>query len=276
MLHLSCIAILDYNLLPTMIHIHHLKKSFGRLEVLRGVDLDFSQPGITAVLGPNGSGKSTLLKSILGMVLPDDGEIHFQGKPIDLLGAYRKDISYLPQIARFPENLRVAELIKMIESFRSQASKSAELISHFGLESFLQSQLGHLSGGTRQKVNLVLTLMYDTPVIILDEPTAGLDPVALVKLKELIIQARNDGKILLITTHIMSLVEELADRVVFLLEGRIYFDGKPDSLKERVQEPNLEKAIASLLSGGHLTPATSTPPTRARINGHTIHATLKS
>lgn len=259
-----------------MIQLHHLEKSFGRLEVLRGIDVAFDQPGITAVLGPNGSGKSTLLKSILGMVLPSAGQITFQGKPIDQQGAYRKDISYLPQIARFPENLRVAELIRMIESFRPQPSRSAELIRHFGLESVQQSQLGHLSGGTRQKVNLVLTLMYDTPVIILDEPTAGLDPVALVKLKELIIQARSEGKILLITTHIMSLVEELADRVVFLLEGRIYFDGKPETLKERVQEPNLEKAIASLLSGGHLTPISTTRPVQAKMNGKVIHATIKS
>ncbi len=210
------------------------------------------------------------------MVLPDGGQIQFRNKPIDQLGAYRKDISYLPQIARFPENLRVAELIKMIESFRPQVSRSTELIQHFGLESVLQSQLGHLSGGTRQKVNLVLTLMYDTPVIILDEPTAGLDPVALIKLKELIIQARKEGKILLVTTHIMSLVEELADRVVFLLEGRIYFDGKPDSLKERVHEPNLEKAIASLLSGGQLTPLSSNPPSQTRMNGKAIHSILKT
>ncbi len=256
-----------------MIHLHHIHKSFGRLQVLRGVDLAFDRPGITAVLGPNGSGKSTLLKSILGMVLPNQGEIHFNGQLIDKEGQYRKDISYLPQIARFPENLRVLELIRMIESFRSQPSRSAELIHHFGLESVLESQLGHLSGGTRQKVNLVLTLMYDTPVIILDEPTAGLDPVALVKLKELIIQAREEGKILLITTHIMSLVEELADRVVFLLEGRIYFDGKPDELKARVDEPNLEKAIANLLSGGHLTPiqpSESTSIQMKKMNGKVV------
>lgn len=260
-----------------MIQLHYLKKSFGRLDVLRGIDLVFDQPGITAVLGPNGSGKSTLLKSILGMVLPDAGQILFQGRPIDPQGHYRKEISYLPQIARFPENLRVAELIRMIESFRPQASHSAELIRDFGLEPVLQSQLGHLSGGTRQKVNLVLTLMYDTPVIILDEPTAGLDPVALIRLKERIIQAREDGKILLVTTHIMSLVEELADRVVFLLEGRIYFDGKPGELIQRVEEPNLEKAIANLLSGGHLTSIQPEEVNRKAIrkmNGHVVHPQL--
>ncbi|MCB0694234.1 MAG: ABC transporter ATP-binding protein [Lewinellaceae bacterium] len=257
-----------------MIQLHQLSKSFGRLEVLRGIDLAFDQPGITAVLGPNGSGKSTLLKSILGMVIPDAGQILFHGKPIDPLGSYRKDISYLPQIARFPENLRVAELIRMIESFRPQESSSAALIRDFGLGPVLQSQLGHLSGGTRQKVNLVLTLMYDTPVIILDEPTAGLDPVALVRLKDRIIQAREAGKILLVTTHIMSLVEELADRVVFLLEGRIYFDGKPGELKQRVAEPTLEKAIANLLSGGHLSPI-QLPESAGRVtrkmNGHVVH-----
>lgn len=262
-----------------MIHLHHIHKSFGRLDVLRGIDLAFDRPGITAVLGPNGSGKSTLLKTILGMVLPDQGVIHFNGRPIDKEGQYRKNISYLPQIARFPENLRVRELIGMIESFRSQTSRSAELIRHFGLESIQDAQLGHLSGGTRQKVNLVLTLMYDTPVIILDEPTAGLDPVALINLKELIIQARNEGKILLITTHIMSLVDELANRVVFLLEGNIYFDGKPDELKQQVAEPNLEKSIATLLRGGHFSPiktGVSSSAMLKKMNGKVVQPQVKN
>ncbi|HMQ87287.1 MAG TPA: ABC transporter ATP-binding protein [Flavilitoribacter sp.] len=162
---------------------------------------------------------------------------------------YRGRISYLPQIARFPENLTVSELLHMIRDVRQQPSHEQEIIRMFELEPFIKSRLGTLSGGTRQKVNLVLTFMYDSPVIILDEPTAGLDPVALIALKELIHAERKNGKVILITTHVMSFVEELADEVVFLLDGRIRFKGSVNALKSRCGEDNLERAIARLLKG---------------------------
>ena len=231
-----------------MITIHHLHKSFGKNKVLKGIDLRFEQPGITAVLGPNGSGKTTLIKTILGMVLPSEGKVEVGGKNIKSQWHYREQIAYLPQIARFPDNLTVRELLAMIKDLRGRSANDQHLIEMFGLEPFLGSRLGNLSGGTRQKVNLVLTFMYDCPIVILDEPTAGLDPIALVRLKTLIEEQRSAGKIILITTHVMSLVEELADEVVYLLEGNIHFRGTLATLKETYQEPNVERAIASLLS----------------------------
>ncbi len=231
-----------------MITIHHLHKSFGKNHVLNGVDLSFDQPGITAVLGPNGSGKTTIIKSILGMVLPDEGSIKVQGGDIKGRWLYRNQIAYLPQIARFPENLTVAELLRMVKDLNTGTTHDAELLDYFGRHEFLDKRLGNLSGGTRQKVNLVLTFMYDCPIIILDEPTAGLDPVSLIRLKELINQQRMKGKTILITTHVMSLVEELADEVVFLLEGHIHFRGSLKKLEEMTGEANVERAIAGLLT----------------------------
>ncbi len=231
-----------------MISIHHLQKSFGKNHVLKGVDLTFDQPGIVAVLGPNGSGKTTIIKSILGMVLPDEGIIKVQGEDIKGKWLYRNQIAYLPQIARFPENLTVAELLRMVKDLNTGKTHDEELIKLFDLQSFLDKRLGNLSGGTRQKVNLVLTFMYDCPIIIMDEPTAGLDPISLVRLKELIHNQRLIGKTILITTHVMSLVEELADEVVFLLEGHIHFRGSLKKLEEMTGEANVEKAIAKLLA----------------------------
>ncbi len=230
-----------------MISIQQLHKSFGANKVLRGIDLKFDRPGITAVLGPNGSGKTTIIKSILGMVLPDSGTISVQGENVAGKWRYRNQIAYLPQIARFPENLTVAELIRMVKDLNSSTANDEALISLFELRPFLDKRLGNLSGGTRQKVNLVLTFMYDCPIIILDEPTAGLDPISMVRLKELIHQQRMKGKTILITTHVMSLVEELAEEVVFLLEGQIHFRGSLKELKEKSEEPNVERAIAKLL-----------------------------
>lgn len=230
-----------------MISIKHLHKSFGKNHVLNGVNLLFDKPGITAVLGPNGSGKTTLIKSILGMVLPDEGEIVVQGENIRGKWQYREHIAYLPQIARFPDNLTVSELLKMVKDLRGAGASDEKLMDLFELKPFLDKRLGNLSGGTRQKVNLVLAFMYDCPLIILDEPTAGLDPVSLVRLKDLIEDHRTKGKTILITTHVMSLVEELADEVVFLLEGHIHFRGNLKVLRETFNETNVERAIAALL-----------------------------
>lgn len=230
-----------------MIIIKNLHKKFGKVTVLDGLNLTFENNGIHTILGPNGSGKTTLIKSILGLVIPDKGLIEFQGKQILGEWKYRNMISYLPQIANFPQNLTVKELFQMINDIRPGAKKEAELISLFQLQPYLDKKLGHLSGGTAQKVNIVITFMYDSPLIILDEPTGGLDPIALLRLKQLIRQEKENGKTIVITTHIMSFVEEISDEIVFILEGKIYFKGTVTQLKEDTKQDNLEKAIANIL-----------------------------
>ena len=230
-----------------MIAINNLHKSFGKLKVLEGVNIDALDKGIFAVLGPNGSGKTTLIKSILGMVIPDSGSIRFNNQEIIGQWQYRDQLSYMPQIANFPPNLKVKELIKMIKEMRGGETSEQALIALFSLESALEKNFSNLSGGTKQKVNILLTFMFDSPLIILDEPTTGLDPLALVNLKELIRNEREKGKTIIITSHIMSFVDELSDRIVFLLEGHIHFNGTVGELKEQTGKSNLELAIAQLL-----------------------------
>lgn len=234
-----------------MIEIHNLSKQFGKLRVLNHLDLSLSTGKITAILGPNGSGKTTLIKSILGLVRPDSGEILFDGSSIRHRDQYRNKIGYLSQIARFPENLKVMELIRMVQDIRGAKGEAGALIERFDLQPYLNKKLGHLSGGTKQKVNLVLAFMYDVPMYILDEPTSGLDPVALIRLKDLIQEEKSKGKSFLVTTHIMSLVEELADELVFLLEGRIRFQGTYLEMMEAQGERNLERSIAKILEDEH-------------------------
>jgi len=231
-----------------MIEIKNLHKKFDKLVVLDGLNLSIKKGGIFAVLGPNGSGKTTLIKSILGMVIPNKGEIQLNGENVLKKWEYRNNINYLPQIANFPSNLSVSELIKMVKNLRPKESNEKELIDLFGLKPFMKKKLGNLSGGTKQKVNLVLTFMFNSDIIILDEPTTGLDPIALIYLKELIQKEKEKGKTILITTHIMSLVDEMADEIVFLLDGKIYFKGSVPELKEQTEENNLEHAIAQLIS----------------------------
>ena len=150
-----------------MIKITNLIKTFGKNEVLKGIDLEISEGGVFAILGPNGSGKTTIIKTILGMVLPTSGSIEVNGEPVKNNYQYRKDIEYLPQIARFPENLKVSELIDMVQDIRGQKGNPNQLIDLFDLKLFLSTKLSNLSGGTRQKVNIVLCFMFDNDIIIL-------------------------------------------------------------------------------------------------------------
>ena len=231
-----------------MIEFKNLHKRFGKLTVLDGLDLEIGNGGIFAILGPNGSGKTTLIKCLLGMVIPNKGEITINDKSVLNKWQYRNKLNYLPQIANFPPNLTVNELLKMVKNLRPKTANEQELIHLFGLDRFLNKKLGNLSGGTKQKVNIVLTFMFDSELIILDEPTTGLDPIALIQLKEIIKKEKTKGKTILLTTHIMSVVEELADEIVFLLDGKIYFKGSIDALKKQTDNDNLEKAIANLIS----------------------------
>src|SRR5690554_4450354 len=235
-----------------MIEVKNLHKKFGKNEVLKGIDLSIGEGGIFAILGPNGSGKTTLIKSILGMVLPDSGEISINGKSLKNDFKYRDKIDYLPQIANFPGNLKVNELIAMIKDLRdSKNTNDTKLIELFKLKPFLDKRLVNLSGGTKQKVNLVLAFMFDSPLIILDEPTSGLDPISHLRLKNLIFSEREKGKTILVTSHILSFVEDIADKIVFLLEGEIYFNGTISQLKTKTEQPDLEHAIASTLSASY-------------------------
>lgn len=235
-----------------MIDFKNITKKFGRLQVLDQIDLSIDKPGIYAILGPNGSGKTTLIKCLLGMTLPTSGRIFVEGRDTKGRWEFRNLVSYLPQIANFPKNMTVNELLRLIKTLRKQPSDEQPLIAAFGLKSYLDKNMGTLSGGTKQKVNLVLALMTDNPVVILDEPTSGLDPLALIELKKLIKAEREKGKTILITSHIMSLVEELSDEIVFLLEGKIHFRGTVGALKSTAQTANFDEAIAQILKPSHV------------------------
>ena len=234
-----------------MITIQGLRKSFGKLEVLRGVDLEVRPGTITALVGPNGAGKTTLIKTILGLSKPDDGRIVVGGHSLNGDCRYRGRVGYMPQIPPLPENLSARELFSMLADLRNaDLGPDPAILDAFSLTDELDSPLRTLSGGTRQKVNAVIAFMFDPELLILDEPTAGLDPVASRYLKTWIRTERSAGKTFVITSHVLSELQELADFVVFLLEGRVRFSGSSGGLLELTGEGSLEGAIAELMEEG--------------------------
>ena len=225
-----------------------LAKRFGNVPVLQGISLVLDRGRVTAVLGPNGAGKTTLIKSILGLTRPDAGEIVLDGRPLSDDPAQRAAIGYMPQIARFPENLTGSELISMLSDLRgTEATVDRELLERFRLGAELGKPLRTLSGGTRQKVNAVLAFLFNAELLILDEPTAGLDPIASSVLKDKVLEERSRGRTFVLTSHIMNELEELADNVVFLLDGTVRFAGSLHELKVTTRQLSLERAVAQLM-----------------------------
>ena len=231
-----------------MIEIKNINKKFGKLDVLKSVSLSCKSGECIALIGPNGCGKTTLIKSILGMVLPDKGSIEFNGKSILGEYIYRENIGYMPQIGRYPDNMTIGQIIDMIKKIRySNHDLDEDLLNAFELEKMFDKQMRTLSGGTTQKVSAVLAFLFNPEVLILDEPTAGLDPLASEILKEKIIKEKEKGKLIFITSHLLSELDDLITEIIFMQEGEVHFHKKVDDLKAETNETKISKAIASIL-----------------------------
>ncbi len=238
-----------------MIDIQNITKKFGKLAVLQDINLSFQKGQCIALIGPNGCGKTTLIKAILGMVLPDSGSITVNGKSIIGEYLYRNNIGYMPQIGRYPDNMTIGQIIEMIKKVRNSATELDEdLIHSFELDKLFDKQMRTLSGGTTQKVSAVLAFLFNPEVLILDEPTAGLDPLASEILKEKIIREKEKGKLILITSHLLSELDDLITEIIFMQEGKVHFHQKIEDLKASTQEDKISKAIAKILKNNRHEP----------------------
>lgn len=231
-----------------MIKIKNISKSFGKLQVLKNVNLVCNKGECIALIGPNGCGKTTLIKSILGMVLPTSGEIIFNGKSIANDYLYRKQIGYMPQIGRYPENMTIGHIVEMIKKIRQSPMQTDEDLLHaFNLPSLFDKRMRTLSGGTTQKVSATLAFLFNPDVLILDEPTAGLDPLASDILKEKIIREKEKGKLILITSHLLNELDDLVTEIIFMQDGEVKFHKHISELQEITGEQKIAKAIANVL-----------------------------
>lgn len=232
-----------------MIEVKNLTKKFGKFTALDDLNLTFTNSKSIALIGPNGCGKTTLIKSILGLNVIQTGDILVDGKSVKDDYLYRQDIGYMPQIGRYPENMSIGQTIKMIKDTRkiSETHLDTELLENFELEKMYDKKMGTLSGGTTQKVSAVLAFMFDPKVIILDEPTAGLDPLASEILKNKIIKEKNRGKLIIITSHLLSELDDIVSEIVFMNEGKIIVQQSVTDLMNERKSEKISESIISIL-----------------------------
>lgn len=238
-----------------MIEIKNLSKSYGPKKVLNDISTSFQEFGVHGILGPNGCGKTTLIKSMLGLVHPNQGTILLDNKP---LSEQREKVSWLPQHPHAPANTTPKELFKLIEGLRGQSAfYQSQLIKDFSFEQELAKPIGSLSGGNYQKTFLIMTLMFDSPLIILDEPTVGLDPMSAASFKKIIKERAKKSMILLIS-HITSEIEQLSDQIHFLLAGRFVFSGSKQELLSTMSAESFEDSLLKLAQDRNAKPRQKT------------------
>lgn len=231
-----------------MIIANNVTKSYGKLIALDNVSVTCNKGACVILIGPNGCGKTTLIKCILGMAIPDNGFITFDNKNIYNDWTYRDAIGYMPQIGKYPEQMTIGQVLGMMKDIRGNVNAIDEdLIKSFKLNSLINKRMGTLSGGTTQKVSAALAFLFNPTVLILDEPTAGLDPVASEILKEKIIAEKNNGKLILVTSHILSDLDDLVTEVIYMQDGKLCFHQTIERLRQDTGQEKLAKAIATIM-----------------------------
>lgn len=237
-----------------MIRFTDIYKRFGRLQALDAINLHFEEGKSVALIGPNGSGKTTLIKSLLGMVVPDKGSITFRGQEVLGTWAYRAEIGYMPQISSYPENMTIAQVFEMMKDIRGykDGALDEDLVTAFKIPQLADKRMRTLSGGTRQKVSACLAFLFNPAVLVLDEPTAGLDPVAAAILQDKIGVETKRGKLVMITSHILSELDDLVDEVAYLQDGKLRFHKSIQELQADTGEQKLVRAMARVMENSDI------------------------
>ena len=223
-----------------MVAIENLHKRFGKNKVLKGLNLEIKDGGIFAILGPNGSGKTTSFYAIAGLVASDGGQVLLDGEDITRLPMYRRarlGIGYLPQETSIFRGLCVEDNISAIldiseEDRHKRRERLEELLADFGLEHLRRTSALALSGGERRRVEIARSLAAHPKYLLLDEPFAGVDPISVGDIRQLVTNLKTRGIGVLITDHNVRETLELVDRAYILHDGKVLMSGKPDDVIE--------------------------------------------
>jgi ABC-2 type transport system ATP-binding protein len=214
--------------------VRDIRKTFGEVRAVDGISFTVRRGTITGLLGRNGAGKTTTIRMITGIFMPDSGEIDWLGG--ERGEAFRDRIGYLPEERGLYRQMKVIELLLFFAEIKGRRAaeirpKIDKWLERFELGDKRNAKVEELSKGNQQKVQLIGTLLHDPDLIILDEPQSGLDPVNMVLVRDLLLDLRQEGKTILLSTHMMAEAEKMADEIILIHRGRIVLEGSLDEVR---------------------------------------------
>ncbi len=227
-----------------MLKIENISKSFGKLKVLKNINLEVNKGDRVVIIGPSGSGKSTLLRTVNYLAKPDSGKIYFNNKLLnnENISLYRQKIGMVFQNFNLFNNLNVMDNIILapvklgIYSEKEARDKAMDYLNRINLTDKAMVYPSSLSGGQKQRVAIIRTLMMKPEVILFDEPTSALDPEMVREVQEMMVELANEGMTMVIVTHEVSFVKKVATKIVFMNEGRIILTGSYDEIMKSDNE----------------------------------------
>jgi ABC-2 type transport system ATP-binding protein len=214
--------------------VRDVRKTFGEVRAVDGVSLTVREGTITGLLGRNGAGKTTTIRMITGIFLPDSGTVSWLGADNGV--SFRDRIGYLPEERGLYKQMKLVELLLFLAEIKGRRpadmrKKIDGWLERFELTDKRDSKIEELSKGNQQKVQLIGTLLHDPDLIILDEPQSGLDPVNIVLVRDLLLDLRQEGKTILLSTHMMAEAEKMADEITLIHQGKVVLQGTLDEVR---------------------------------------------
>ncbi len=235
-----------------MLELRNVSKYYGPLAAVREVSFRVARGEVLGYLGPNGSGKSTTVKMVAGLSSPTEGTILYDGRDIEALGLeHRRRVGCVPETPELYTYLTGPEYLTLVGRLREIASNVLEekierFLHLFEIEGDRYAPMSAYSKGMKQKVSIAAALLHDPEIVILDEASSGLDVGSTLVLKELVRELAAAGKVVLYSSHVLELVEQVCSRVVILREGRVLAEGAVAELRTLMQEPSLEGVFTQL------------------------------
>jgi len=233
-------------MMPAPLFIEDVHKSYDNRKVLEEIGFSLVPGEIFGLIGLNGAGKTTLIKIILDLVKSEQGKVQIFGMPSTNLNS-RRQLSYLPekfQPSRYLKGLEYLDLALSYYGKKLDVEQARNNAVHLDLDPrVLDARVGSYSKGMGQKLGLLGAFMMDASLLLLDEPMSGLDPRARIKLKDMLLAAKNQGKTIFFSSHILSDLDEICDRIGVIHNGRLVYIGTPGSFKKQYSEASLEKAF---------------------------------
>ena len=225
-----------------VLEVKKLYKSFGPIKAVDNVTFNIPEGSVFGLIGRNGAGKTTTLRMMMNIYTPDSGEILFHGKPVN--NDFKKKVGYLPEERGLYKKMTVLDTLLFFADVKGKSGneikkKANEYLEKFDLADRKTAKIQDLSKGNQQKIQFIATILHDPEFLVLDEPFSGLDPINTDLLRQIIIELRNKGKVIIFSTHLMDFAEKMCDYITMIDQGKIILDGKLSDLKTKYAKRNV-------------------------------------